>query len=338
MARQLRGTYAKSSRDFIEAADFLEKLQTFSVSEGTASFVVNDAVQEFRGVPFERTLLHAFTAKNHLALGAWDSAAVEARRIIYSLTPGMRGDYPEDAYSRYMAGFCLEMIGDDSNAALQYRKAAALLKSVTIDASTGRPARMTTNAVPAGVDGPPASTRLDRPAATELVCFVIGGRSPTGSDTVKGYWPATSPVHGEIYCRGEYAGRSYTLADTLDLAFTTEQMQAARKAVKTVTRIAIKEGIASAVEENDELLGLLVRFILLGLLEQQDVRRWETLPRWLGVARVPCPDDLTDFEVVFKNAGGSELGRLAVREPIARRGNIFVSFCRDLQVRTQGED
>ena len=71
----------------------------------------------------ERTLLHAFTAKNHLAQANFENAAVEARRIIESLTPEKKGDYPDDAYSRYMAGFCLEMMDDRSNAELEYRKA-----------------------------------------------------------------------------------------------------------------------------------------------------------------------------------------------------------------------
>lgn len=87
------------------------------MSKGVASWVVNDGVQNFRGAPFERTMVHVMAAKNYLALGEWDDAAAEARRIIKSLEPDIRGEYPEDAYSRYMAGFCLEMIDDDSNAA-----------------------------------------------------------------------------------------------------------------------------------------------------------------------------------------------------------------------------
>jgi len=321
MIRQMQGAHSESSRDFIRAADLLEDLRTYSISKGTASVVVNDGVQSFRGFPFERTLLHAFTAKNHLAEGHWDNAAVEARRIIHSLTPEMKGDYPEDAYSRYMAGFCLEMIDDFSNASLQYRKAGALLKHIDINGVTGRLHHGAGKTVSVGSSNRPQ---------TELICFTLSGRTPSGPDIVDRSRPLSPAVYGEIFCRGQYLGRGYTLADTADLAFTSDQADAVRKAVKTVARVAIKEEIADAVEKNDEFLGSLTRFVLIGLLERPDLRRWETLPRWLGVARVACPSDLKDFDVVFKTSSGAALRRIHVDKPITRRRNIFVSFCRDI--------
>ena len=330
MIRQMTGKYEESSQDFIDAADLLDELRTYSLSKGTASLVVNDNVQAFRGVPFERTLLHAFTAKNHLAQGHWDNAAVEARRIIYSLTQEMKGDYPEDAYSRYMAGFCLEMIDDFSNASLQYRKASELLQDIAIDDTTGHLSLKMTNEVSAVTKDSPVSGKLSTPWRTELICFVLSGKSPSGSDILEYYRTVSLSVHGEIFCKGQYLGRSYPLTDTVDLAFTTDQIEAARKAVKTVSRVAIKEGIANAVEKNDEFLGSLVRLVLIGLLEQPDLRRWETLPRWLGVARVSCPPDLTGFDVVFKTSSGTVVQTIHVEKPISRRRNIFVSFCRDI--------
>ena len=55
--RQAAGRYGESSRDWIAAAAEAEKLETYSVSKGAASLVVNDSVQAFRGAPYERTLL-----------------------------------------------------------------------------------------------------------------------------------------------------------------------------------------------------------------------------------------------------------------------------------------
>lgn len=328
MVRQASGKYADSSSDFIAAFDLLEKMTTISVTEDTASMVINDSVQDFRGAPYERTLLHAFTAKNHLAVANFENAAVEARRIINSLSPEAKGDYPDDAYSRYMAGFCLEMIDDRSNASLQYRKADELTSMTKIDDRTGRLALKerddsVTNAVV--FTAPPIDTA---PWANELVCFILAGRSPHGETVYKPY--SGSETHAEIQHQGKVLGRSYILTDTVDLAFTTEQKEALRKMVKTAARIAAKEAIAYQVEQNDELLGALVRLILIGILEQPDVRRWETLPRWLEVARVPCPPDLKEFDVVYKNAHGVETRRIHVTQPIARRRNTYVSFCRDI--------
>lgn len=329
LVRQAAGNYEDSSKDLIAAADLVEKLQTYSVSKGATSLVVNDGVQDFRGVPFERTFLHVFTAVNHLALANWDNGAVEARRIIKSLNPEVKGDYPEDAFSRYMAGFCLEMIGDDSNAALQYRNASKLMDTMMVSPGTGHLLpKPDTNAPVDDVYVVPG----DSPWPNELICFVFIGRAPRGQESWNERWTPGRPLYAEIVHNGQVLGRSYNMADTMELAFTTTQIEAARKVAKTVGRVILKEVVAGAVEKQTDnaALGELVRFILIGLLEQPDVRRWETLPRWLQVARVPCPPGIESFDVVFKNAAGATIRTIHVTQPISRRGNKHVSFVRDL--------
>ena len=330
LVRQGAGRYEDSAKDFNKASDRLEELQTYSVSKGAASWVVNDGVQAFRGAPYERTLLHAFAAKNYLALGHWDDAGVEGRRIIRSLEPDFRGKYPEDAYSRYMAGFCLEISGDPDNAAVQYRRANALLKGLTVEETTGR----------FYVRGPPdenGQTPPPPPEATrrwpaELVVFVQMGRAPSANSQWSENWQPEPAAYAEIHADGKLLGRSYILTDTMDLAFETEKLEALQKTAKTVGRVILKEAIAEAVEHNtkSEGWGDLVRFILITLLEEPDVRRWETLPRWLQVARVSCPKDLESYDVVFKSPQGATLRTVHVAQPLTRRGNTLVSFCRDL--------
>lgn len=312
--RLFLGDYAGSVRDFIDAAADIERLATYSLTQGGASMVVNDTVQDFSGVPYERTLVHAFAAMGHLALGAWENAAVEARRIILSLAPEAKGDYPEDPFSRYMAGICLELAGDESNARLQYEKALEALTDVKVDPSTG-----------ALGDGPP--TR----GTDELVCFIMIGRAPQGDRVWSDDFSAASASYADILVRDQVVGRSYPLSDTLDLAFTTAQKEAARKMVKTVARVAVKESIAYQIEKDNALLGELIRFVLIGLLEQPDTRRWETLPRYLQVARVPFPADATSFTIVFRTGSGAELSRRVVDAPLRRNGRTAVSFARDLR-------
>jgi len=113
------------------------KLDTYSLSKGVSSLIVNDRMLSFRGMPFERTLMYAFLAKDYLADSNWDYAAICARNIIKKLE-ALDG-FPDIAYGRYMAGFCLELIYDEGNAAIQYRAAARLLTSnVLIDPLSGR--------------------------------------------------------------------------------------------------------------------------------------------------------------------------------------------------------
>lgn len=322
MIRQAAERYDDSTRDFIDAYDTLEEMTAISVTKDTASMVINDNVQNFQAVPFERTLLHTFTAKNHFLQSNWENAAVEARRIIQSLSPEAKKDYPDDAYSRYMAGFCLSLIGDWSNAALQYREAGKLLPALQIDERTG--------VITPGTNAPPPLPPGSNPGS-ELVVFALIGRSPTGEELYNQRRPIQPAGFAEIIIDGQTAGRSYALTDTADLAFTTKQKDAIRDMAKTVSRIALKEATAYQLDKQNELVGALYRIIMIGLLEQPDVRRWETLPRSLQVARVPCPPDPQEIQVRFVHTPGGKGRILHLKPPFIQNKNTRILVVRDTQ-------
>ena len=310
------GQYSESSHDFISAADELERLRTYSVAQGTASMLVNDNVQDFTGFPFEQSLLHAFTAKNHLALGHWDDAAVESRRLIELLKPDRLGKYPEDAYTRYLAGLGFELIDDWSNAQLQYKKAATVCKTSAID-EDGAFAKLGKKPHQLKSDG------------WQLICLVSAGRVPRRRTSHQQYIKNAQPVYAEIYADGKKVGRSYILTDTAQLAFTSEQIDAAREAAKTVARVALKDSIADNIEEQDEFLGALAHLILISFLEQPDRRRWETLPRWLGVARLELSAKPHKIEAVFRTEA-YQISRVTVSAPMMTRRKKIVTFVRDI--------
>jgi hypothetical protein len=324
MMRQCAGDYEGSIEDFVRAAQLIEDLETYSVSKGGASMVINDSVQSYRGRPYERALLHAFAAQSHMALGHWNDSAVEARRILESLNPERRGKHPDVAYSRYVAGFCLALTDDPSNAEIQYRLASELVPGVELETRSGR-----------FLAADPAAPKPGEPWSNELVCFVAMGRAQPDWAYNAGPEGFEQPsAYAEFFHQGRYLGRSYTLNDTAALAAAAERADAARRATKTGARIALKEGIARAVEHNTDGNGWgdLTRLILIGLLEQPDTRSWGTLPRWLQVARVPCPPDLKEYDVVFKNAAGHTTMSASVTGPIQKHRNMYVSMCRDLRV------
>ena len=321
--RQALGQYDASSKDYIRASDELERLETYSLSKGTASLMVNDTVQNYRGTPYERTLLHALTAMNHFATGVWDNAAVEARRIIATLEPSQRGNFPEDAFSRYIAGFALEMIDDVSNAQLQYRKAASVAPSGTaIDAESGRISAVPGGPAPAG----PSAQR------GELVCFLQMGRGPTGLEMENGFgWGIKGSEYAEILIQGQPAGRSHPMTNVYQLAVETERKLALIKAAKTATRIALKKVVSAQAGNASNQPGLAdLIFAVLMLFERPDTRRWETLPNQFQVARVPCPIPLESFEIVWHGSSGIVLRRETIRNPLQHRRLIYVSIARDL--------
>lgn len=322
MIRQNLGQYEASALDWRRAGDLDAKQDTYSISQGASSLIVNDRTLSFRGMPFERTLMYAFLAKDYLAKSNWDYAAICARNIIKKLE-ALDG-FPDIAYGRYMAGFCLELINDKGNAAIQYRAAERLLISnVLIDQLSGD-ILPKTNLVRSVKSIAKAALQTEQ---AELVCFITLGRMPVGE--IYGDFYSQFPPYAEIYCNDEYLGRSYPFANTADLMGASQRRLAAIQLAKDATRIATKIAISEAVKQQNDALGTLV-FLALFAMEAPDTRCWETLPLWLEVARVPCPADLKSYTVVFKSATGAPLGSKIITAPITRRGHTFISFCRDM--------
>lgn len=298
MIRHVRGDFKGSIGDWLAAVRVEEQLETHSASKAATSMVVNDSALAFRGYPYERTFLRVFLARNYLALGLWDDAAVEARNIVRSHT--RLDGFPDDAYSHYVAGLCFELIDDGNGAAMEYRAAAKLAPGASIDAATGRF----------------ADASRDAGLTHELVCFV----DVNGSDG-----PLAEAA--TIVQAGRVLGAAHSLASTPQLEAASEQRQATRQAVKEVSRIALKASIAEVVEHENKALGDLVRLLLFSI-EAPDSRRWETLPGRMAIARVPCPADLKNFEVVYRHPLRGER-RVPVPGPLSRHGRTFIAICRD---------
>lgn len=324
MIKQAKGDNQGSIDDWQDAIATAKKLDYYSVSKGGASMVVNDNVMSFRGMPYERVMLHSFSAWSYMNLRLWQDASVEARNIIYRLEH--RDDFPDDAYSRYLAAFCLEMVGDDSGANFQYRQASSLLSGLKIDEFSGRIAPFGTNS-PYGTV-PPAKAPENGEKWPDLVCFIAVGRSPSEQELWVSHRSLAAAPRAEIYIDEKFAGRSYAFSSIAKLMADTRAKLAAKQLLKDVTRIAFKDALADSVYKENHALGELVRLILFAM-EAPDNRRWETLPNWLEVARVPCPPDAKSCKIVIKDSNGSVINQKTA-DFLIGRNNTRVVFVRTL--------
>ncbi len=262
-------------------------------------------------------MLHAFGALNYFAMALWDDAAVEARNVIARLE-NLNG-FPDDAYSRYLSGFCLELAGDPDGARRQYKAADTLTPALAIT-STGQ-------IHPSATGRATPEQDRTRTHGAELVCFIGIGRGPDGYGRLRGggRWGRTPYV--EIYADDKRLGRTTPLASTASLYKQTEDRLAAIRSAKEVSRVLIKEALASSVADDRPALGMLL-WIAMFAFEGQPERRWETLPLSLQVARVPCPDDLRRIRLVFHGRGGSIQDQQTLSTPLTRRRQTFVTFAR----------
>lgn len=297
MLEQSRGNYADSARMWIAATALARELDYMSLSRSSSSLLINDTTLAFRGMPYERTFCHAFAALSFILLNDFESAAVEARNIIKRLEN--RDRFPDCAFSRYLAGFCLEAMHDNDAAAVQYRHVAELAPAITLNPSTGR-----------------FTMQEQKYTNThEMICFIGLGRSGTS---------VSAPARVTVNVNGQILGQAHLLSDRQNLQFATDAVLATLKTTKATARIALKESIAYAVETKNEALGELLRLILYSL-EKPDTRHWDTLPRWFYVARLPAPAIIKDWRIDV--SGGIRAG-IVINHPVISSGTFHVAVCR----------
>ncbi|HSM35565.1 MAG TPA: hypothetical protein VK837_04135 [Longimicrobiales bacterium] len=121
------GLYAESSLWLQAAHELAEDRYTKSISRSALSLLVNDRVLPYEPGETERMLIHYYNAKNHMALGDLDGAAVEARRLSMLLDRYDEESEPTHlrAGFRAFASAVFAAAGDRNDADVAARKARA---------------------------------------------------------------------------------------------------------------------------------------------------------------------------------------------------------------------
>ena len=128
MLLQLAGDYQQSNIVLEQAEEELDRLYTRKIRTETLAFMTNDTALPYEGDPFEQVLINVLKALNYTALGQWQDALVEARRIDHRLNvlsdrTTDKNAYREDGFARYLSGILYESTGDVNNAFIAYRNA-----------------------------------------------------------------------------------------------------------------------------------------------------------------------------------------------------------------------
>lgn len=133
------GKRYKESNAFLEKAkSAVEELWTESIGEHAAAWITTDNSLSYQGEDFEKVLIHFIAALNHIALGDFSAARVEARQIGAKLElynskyeNKSRSAYTDDAFARWLAGKMAATDGTFSgynDAWIDYRKAIAIYR------------------------------------------------------------------------------------------------------------------------------------------------------------------------------------------------------------------
>jgi uncharacterized protein len=122
------GNFLESDQALDSAEQRMEELYTQSVTKTAGTFLLNDATDDYRGEPHERSLLHVLRALNYAYLGRTDEAVVEARKVSAFLaeltsTLSTRYVYRDDAFAQYLSALLFEDAGRTDDARISYQAA-----------------------------------------------------------------------------------------------------------------------------------------------------------------------------------------------------------------------
>lgn len=128
MTLQLAGRYQESNALLEQADQALEELYTRRISTETKAFLVNDTELPFEGELYEQVMVNVLKAINYGAMGNWNEALVEGRKLDHRLNLltdriKEKEKYRNDAFARYLSGILYEVTGDLNNAFIAYRNA-----------------------------------------------------------------------------------------------------------------------------------------------------------------------------------------------------------------------
>ncbi len=128
MTLQLAGRYQDSNTVLEQAEEEVDRLFTRRLRTETKAFLINDTELTYEGDAYEQVMINVLKAVNYAVMGAWNDAAVEARRIDHRLNVlsdrvQEKDGYRDDAFARYFSGVVYEVTGEVNNAFIAYRNA-----------------------------------------------------------------------------------------------------------------------------------------------------------------------------------------------------------------------
>jgi hypothetical protein len=343
-----QGQRGDSRKLLMKADRIVDELYTTSVSKAAATFLYNDAAQDYPGEDYEKVAIHTMLAHSFIEDGDLKSARVEAARIntrlneINGFYEENKNRYKEDAYARYLAGMIYESLGEDDSAIVDYR---AALKVYEGDYSKIFATRAPDHLVVAlyrllvkrnrgdeakelkkdyQLQGPKLDTRenlgeivvlheLGEIANKEKSEFVY----PIGSEIVRFSFPVIRRVKNSYGRTGvrlnEDRSEPADLAQNFDMiARETLEDRRGRIVAKSMARLILKSQVTQRAEKEFGALGWLAGNIYGAVTETADTRSWALLPAAIKVTRLQVKPGTYDL-TIFNDGKTSRVRKVSIK-------------------------
>jgi uncharacterized protein len=319
--------YGRSGAVLDSAALLADDRITASVSRNVLSLLTNDMARPYQPRRTERLFIPYYGMLAYARLGAWEDAAVEARRLsgLLALYANERDDDERSLHAalHHLAGAVFERAGNRGEAAVSYRAAHALAfalaDSFALSGSTregellvvverGFVAHRTTESIDLYLDDSDRDSLRHSDASRQRTVLRIArdagssyiSRRRHHDDDDDGHYlsialpalrrsvrPRGGAVHLTVDDRPMTDMRFVAMVD--DASSADERRERVGVATRAIARAAAKYAVAKAITDTKgEAAGTLAQ-VGAALLERADTRSWHLLPQELTLVRVRLP-------------------------------------------------
>lgn len=355
------GDLRASSEHFEQAKALASQLAALSLTEKTASFLLNDTSRSYGGEPHELVLLHLYEALNYLEAGEADEARVEALQVDLRLRE-LAERVPEspfraDPFARYLTGLIYEERGEWSDAMIAYRLAFEAYRGHGARYPLAVPASLRGDLLRAaerlalsdeaqryrgefGLDGPgPPALGEGR---GELVFLFHSGLAPVKREQILPYVDPSSGVavtlalpryearparanRALVSAGGEQAATE-VVEDIEAIALENHEALLPSITARALARAAVKYAVARKAREENPAVGALLNLAAV-LTERADTRSWLALPAEIQMARLSLSPGRHPVVVEVVGAGASVLCRREFPSVVVEEGRrTYLSY------------
>lgn len=305
------GRYAESTQYLLKADKMAEIKDYTSLAKEAGTLLTSDNIKDYRAEDFENVLINTYLSMNYAALGNYEDALVEARRVnqkLYRMINEGQRKYQQSAYARYLSAMIYEAEGQLNDAYVDYKEAYKIDSGLPgIGRDLWRLARLQGDRE--GVekwdkefglsaeDHKAAMLAGPKSGRGEIIILYENGISPVKKPNpsfsqLPKFYPRRNPAtsaHVELKLGGatKYEANTAVYNDIEGTAIKTLDEKYAGLLAKKLAGIVAKEVVADQVgKHTDPALGFLLRLFFYAS-DQADCRSWNLLPRDLQIARIP---------------------------------------------------
>lgn len=354
------GQFARSAAVLDTAALLADDRITASLSKDGLALVTNDMARPYQPRRTERLFIPYYAMLAYVRLGAWDDAAVEARRLVALLE--QFGEDRDDAERsvhgtlEHLAGAVFERAGDLDAARVAYRAAHELRRTLPeaiapgsiadqgellVVVERGFVAHRATETIELELDDEDehdaarydsAGPRRPLPSSQYGVPTFASSRHHRRHDddayhltiAFPSLRRSPHPWGGDVRVAVDEFPVEGMSASTVvdDASAVDERRERAALAVRAAARAAAKYAVTKAIKDKKgEVAGELANFGA-SLLERADVRSWHLLPQEISLIRVRVPAGTRD--VRLQVGEGWAVRTVELGDVVVRRGEMSI--------------